>query len=178
MELQHEDGARFALIADDGRFPNSRLPLVVCPGALSGFAGDLAAEFERVFAANGWLPAWRSGIFGYHHYHSTAHEGLGVSRGFIVVLLGGDEGLSVRAEAGDCIVIPAGVAHTRIEASTNLLIVGAYPKGQSPDMLYGAPGERPAADRNIAAVPLPSLDPVAGKDGPLVRLWRSAPAGR
>ena len=34
-----------------------------------------------------------------------------------------------------------------------------------------SPGERPAPDDRIAAVPLPNADPVHGLNGPLVELW-------
>jgi len=178
MDLERFEDALFAFLDDDGTFPNSVLPVYVLPGALARGRGGFAGEFERLFADNGWPPAWRDGIFGYHHYHSTAHEGLGVARGSIRVLLGGDGGIEVSARPGDCIVIPAGVAHKRLDTSADLLIVGAYPGGTSPDMLYGKPGERPAADRRIAAVPLPSQDPVRGREGPLARLWLSPPPRR
>src|ERR1700723_1788812 len=56
------------------------LPLVLYRGAL-GVEGDLAARFEDMFEANGWPGAWRNGIYGHHHYHSTAHEVLGIARG-------------------------------------------------------------------------------------------------
>jgi uncharacterized protein YjlB len=177
VELKVFDGLQYVVLADDGTFPNSRIPVVVFPGALAGRHAGASLEsraraFELLFAGNSWPPAWRDGVFGYHHYHSTAHEALGIAAGSMVVQLGGDAGLSVDAKAGDCIVIPAGVAHRRLESSADLLIVGAYPRGQSPDMLYGKPGERPGADDRIAAVGLPGQDPVSGSDGPLLALWR------
>jgi uncharacterized protein YjlB len=70
------------------------------------------------------------------------------------------------------IVIPAGVAHRRLDSGDGFMMVGAYPPGQDWDLLRGEAGDRPAADRNIAAVPVPKTDPVAGKDGPLVQHWR------
>ena len=39
----------------------------------------------------------------------------------------------------------------------------------------GLPGERPQADRNIAAVPLPDKDPLHGADGPLEQRWKPQP---
>jgi uncharacterized protein YjlB len=41
------------------------------------------------------------------------------------------------------------------------------------DLLRGLPGERPQADRNIAAVSLPDNDPLYGSNGPLKRIWKS-----
>ena len=50
-------------------------------------------------------------------------------------------------------------------------VVGAYPRGQRPDLNQGRAGERPRADRAIAQVALPPADPVYGPRGPLVELW-------
>jgi uncharacterized protein YjlB len=38
-------------------------------------------------------------------------------------------------------------------------------------MCYGEEGERPEADQNIAAVPLPQTDPFSGPTGPLMHHW-------
>ena len=46
------------------------------------------------------------------------------------------------------------------------------PGGRDWDLLRGLPGERPRADRNIAAVPLPDNDPIAGPGGPLKQIWK------
>ena len=62
---------------DDGTIPNSRLPLLVYRDAVPADA----AGIERLFAANRWPPAWRDGVHPFHHFHSTAHEVLGVARG-------------------------------------------------------------------------------------------------
>ena len=166
------------VLRDDGTFPNSVLPLVVFQGAFDLAGGDLAHRIEGVFAANAWGGGWRNGIYGFHHYHSSAHEVLGVYRGSARVLLGGDRGITVRIAAGDVVVIPAGVAHKNLGASVDFAVVGAYPDGQRWDVLYGKAGERPAADARIARVTLPRLDPVHGAGGPLLGLWRSARPGK
>ena len=112
-----------------------------------------------------------------HHYHSTAHEVLGICGGSGLVRLGGETGVTVTVQPGDCVVIPAGVAHKLLERTAGFLVVGAYPAGQSCDVCYGRPGERPRADRRIESVPLPALDPVGGKSGPLLVLWGGGHGG-
>ncbi len=73
---------------------------------------------------------WRNGIYGFHHYHSTAHEVLGVYAGWTDVQFGGQAGIGVRLEKNDVVLIPAGVAHKNLAQSTGFGIVGAYPRGQ------------------------------------------------
>lgn len=159
--------------ADDGRFPNSALPLLVYRRALPP---DPAA-MERAFAANGWSNSWRDGIFDYHHFHSIAHEVLGIAAGEARVAFGGPSGREVAVRAGDVVVIPAGVAHRNIGASVDLLVVGSYPGGGDYDIRRGDPAEYEAASRAVAAVPMPDSDPVSGRGGPLLRLWaRGNPA--
>ena len=159
-------------LKDDGMFPNNdKLPLLVYPAALKLPEQDPAAAIEALFAANQWGGAWRDGVYGYHHYHSTAHEVLGVTRGSARLQLGGERGVTLSVSAGDVIIIPAGVAHKNLGDSSDLHVVGAYPHGQRWDMNYGRPGERPQADQNIARVPLPHADPVYGASGPLMERW-------
>lgn len=153
--------------SDDGRFPNSALPLLVHRAALPP---DPAA-MERAFAANGWSNAWRDGIFDYHHFHSIAHEVLGIAAGEARVAFGGPSGREIALRAGDVVVIPAGVSHRNVGASADLLVVGAYPGGADYDIRRGDPAEHAAAARAASAVPLPDLDPVHGRDGALRRLW-------
>jgi uncharacterized protein YjlB len=161
--------------ADDGIVPNSRLPLVVYRGALPD-TGDRAAACEAIFARNGWPDTWRNGIYPYHHYHSTAHEVLGIVLGQTRVRLGGENGQTVDLREGDVVVIPAGVAHKREAASGDLLVVGSYPRGQHPDMCQAEPARHDGALAKIKAVPLPEADPVTGGAGPLLECWRATPA--
>lgn len=161
---------------DDGAFPNSRLPVLFYREAIRSAEASPEA-MGALFAQGGWPPAWRASVFTFHHYHSTAHEVLGIASGSARLMLGGPSGREVEVTAGDVIVIPAGVGHRRLSSSPDFLVVGGYPPGQSWDMLRGEPGERPQADRNIARVPMPATDPVVGKDGPLVIEW-AKDAGR
>ena len=157
--------------ADDGTVPNSRLPLVLYRGALGG-EGDLARRCEEMFEANGWPGAWRNGIYGHHHYHSTAHEVLGIARGSARVRLGGDNGATVELREGDVVVIPAGVAHKRESASADLLVIGSYPQGQRPDICRAEVGAHDRASANVSQVALPASDPVTGRADPLIDCWR------
>lgn len=160
--------------ADDGAIPNNpKLPALIYTQAadLRG-SGEGAATMEALFARNGWPPRWRSGIYPFQHYHSTAHEVLGIAVGRVLLRLGGVQGEDFALSAGDVLVLPAGTGHKRLSERGDLLVVGAYPPGQDWDLLRGDPAERPAALRNIARVPLPVTDPVHGAGGPLLRLWR------
>ena len=157
--------------ADDGIVPNNTLPLVLYRGALGG-EGDLASRCEAMFEANGWPGAWRNGIYGHHHYHSTAHEVLGIARGSARVRLGGESGATVELRAGDVAVIPAGVAHKRESASGDLLVIGSYPQGQRPDVCRADAALHDKSAGNVAHVALPASDPVSGEAGPLLDCWR------
>jgi uncharacterized protein YjlB len=162
------------LFEDDGTIPNNpRLPFLVYPGALNLGDGDPAAVCEAVFAANRWDRSWRNGIYPFPHFHSTAHEALGICRGEARVRFGGSKGVVMTVRAGDVVVIPAGVGHQNLGASGDLLVVGAYPPGPDWDLCTGEEGERPRVLDDIAAVPLPPADPLFGADGPLIKHWRT-----
>jgi uncharacterized protein YjlB len=163
------------VFADDGSIPNNPLPLLLYRQAFSTDTPDLASAIETRFGANDWTGSWRAGVFPFHHYHSTTHEVLGVYRGTATLQLGGEKGRKFDVKPGDVIVIPAGVGHKRVASSADFGVVGAYPGGRQWDLLRGLPGERPQADRNIAAVPLPETDPIYGADGPLRKIWAEKP---
>src|SRR5437870_6282647 len=80
---------------------------------------------------------------------------------------------NLNVQSGDVIVIPAGVAHQKLDASSDFAVVGAYPDGRDWDLLRGRPGERPEADRKIAALPIPDNDPIYGAEGPLRQVWEA-----
>lgn len=154
---------------DDGGIPNSRLPVLVYHGIEPAHA---ASSCEELFATNEWLGAWRDGIFSYHHFHSTAHEVLGIVSGSAAVILGGPSvGKRFEVHAGDVLVLPAGTGHCNAGSSADLLVIGAYPDGMSWDLRRGDPAEHDEVLRNISRVPLPKADPVEGADGSLVGIW-------
>jgi uncharacterized protein YjlB len=157
------------VLKDDGVFPNSRLPVLVYRQALPGADPN---TFEALFEQNDWTGSWRNGLYRMHHYHSTAHEVLGVFSGQVRVRLGGEGGTALSLVAGDVAVVPAGVAHRNENQSPDFRVIGAYPSGTSPDMMYGKPGERPGSDQRIRSLSMPKADPIQGKDGALRRLWK------
>src|SRR5437868_5578089 len=159
--------------ADDGRVPNNpSLPLIVYRSALET-GPRCVADCETLFADNGWSGPWRNGIYAHHHYHSTAHEVLGIAGDSVRVRLGGEHGTTVELHAGDVVVIPAGVAHKNEGASPDLMVVGAYPGGKSPDIQKPAAPNRDRVRHNISQVALPARDPVYGRSGPLIERWRA-----
>jgi uncharacterized protein YjlB len=165
-----DDGVRATAFrfADDGDIPNNRLPLILYDGAIDVAAGDPAAAFETLFARNGWGGSWRNGIYPFHHYHSTAHEVLGIARGRAEVRFGGEGGRTVAVKAGDALLIPAGVGHKRLSASEDLLVIGAYPGGRWADLMREGAEDKARIRARIAGLPVPDADPVGG---PMLEMW-------
>ena len=157
---------------DDGRIPNNpALPLLIYPQVLAEDARE-PSRCRELLSENGWGGSWVNGVFPYHHYHSVSHEVLIVVGGSAEITFGGSEGETVRVEAGDAVVIPAGVGHCRESSGDSFSVVGAYPKGQeSYDLRTGEEGERPEVLENIRGVPLPETDPLFGEGGPLTKRW-------
>jgi uncharacterized protein YjlB len=166
-------GIEAYVLADDGLIPNNaKLSLVLYRQALAleGLSSEPERAFEALFRSNGWRGARVDGMYDFHHYHSTAHEVLGMAEGFARVQFGGPEGLVVDLTAGDVVVIPAGVGHRLIDGE-RLVVVGAYPEGQDWDLCRASASDRAKALENIPWVPLPKLDPVFGPEGPVLALW-------
>jgi uncharacterized protein YjlB len=160
------------LLEPDAEIPNNpRLPLLAYPGAVPLSGDDPASIFERLFEANDWVGCWRNGIFPFHHYHSTAHEVLGIYSGTAVAQLGGENGVTLTLVPGDVVIIPAGVGHKRLSSAGGLGVVGAYPRGQTPDMCRASAASCRRAAEQVARVSVPQSDPVHGRDGPMFRHW-------
>lgn len=171
-----QDAVETYLFAPGGDIPNNpSLPLLVYRGVLP-LTGDAPSACEKLFDSHDWPSAWRNGVYPYHHFHSTAHEALGIVRGTAKVRFGGETGQVVTVRAGDVVVIPAGVGHKNEGASSDLLIIGAYPAGQDPDMNRPKGNAVKEVAENVRAVPTPKSDPVYGRSGPLVKEWREGAA--
>ncbi len=159
-------------ITENGNFPNNaNLPLMIYKGAFLIHPNDDAEVIKRVFAKNGYSNAWIDGIFDYHHYHSNTHEVMGVYCGKADVQFGGEHGVCIELDKGDVVVVPAGVAHKKLQASDDFTVVGAYPNGADYNLKYGGNDERPQADEDIAKVKNPDSDPVYGSKGHLFECW-------
>lgn len=147
---------------------NPRLPMVLYQAAFP-VEGDVAGAMEKRFQENGWPPQWRDGIYDFDHYHTHGHEVLGIAAGSAELILGGSERRQLRVEAGDVLLLPAGTGHRCTSHSEDFLVVGAYPPGQSADIVRTA--ATPAMLQKIATLTFPPCDPVSGDDGPLMKLW-------
>lgn len=156
---------------DDGQTPNSRLPVLLYKNVALDSA-DKASAFEALFGANHWPAQWRAQVFDYHHYHSNAHEVLGVAKGRARLKLGGPAGAEQEVEEGDVLILPAGTGHCSLEQSVDFLVVGAYPEGQEDyDIQRPDPDTHDASIASIRKVASPATDPVYGGTGPLVDTW-------
>lgn len=158
-------------LAPDGAIPNNSNPALVYRNVFSQRDDAGAQWLEKRFADNGWTDAWRWSVYPFHHFHSNTHEVLGAFAGKALLQLGGEHGPEVKLRAGDVLVIPAGVAHRKLQEADGFQVVGAYPEGREPDMRTGLESERKIAEKAVAQVPLPAADPVFGTDG-LRTFWR------
>ena len=104
-------------------------------------------------------------------------------------------GVEIRVAAGDVIVLPAGTGHCNTSSSEDYKYVGVYPTVSLPNtdslllcrrrhgscVVQNAPkwrfelgaeeGDNTKFKDELASVKLPEADPVAGPEGPLMRLW-------
>jgi len=144
--------------------PNSNLPALLYRGVIPAEEGRKADRFRKQFKSNGWTGLWTDTIYDYTHFHSNAHEVLGIAEGKVSVRLGGDEGRLFRLKAGDMLVIPAGVGHKRVGDDEGLKVIGGYPRGQ-------AKFDMKRQGRAVPKVAVPETDPFFGADGPVVRVW-------
>ncbi|MBB3352855.1 cupin [Rhizobium lentis] len=146
---------------------NPRLPVVLYREV---FADGGPRDFKSRFATNGWTGIWTNGVFDYQHYHSGAHEVLGITRGSATLLIGGPGGRAIEVAAGDCLVLPAGTGHQNLGCTAEFEAIGAYPKGQHADIQTSAASKEMLS--KISSVPLPDTDPVQGRSGFLLEKWR------
>ncbi len=173
MQVNRIEPSAYLFEPDGSSFPNNpKLPVLVYHQVLSSGTHSMADCFEEAFIRNGWTGCWRWGVYDFQHFHSNAHEALGIARGEAKLQLGGPQGGVFDVAAGDLIVLPAGTTHKNLSCTRDFLVVGAYPSGQGQyETNRGNPNEYAEAVESIVATPLPDTDPIFGKGGPLVRLW-------
>ena len=130
------------LLKEAGTSPNNgALSLIVYRSVMDVGGDEPEAAVERHFDANGWGDGFRGDTFPFHHYHSIAHEVVGCARGAARLQFGGPEGPVVDVQAGDAVLIPAGVVHCRLDDKPGYVSIGAYPPGQQPDLcVLSGPG--------------------------------------
>jgi uncharacterized protein YjlB len=150
--------------------PNNQcLPVIVYRQAFDPDTADLTGHIDRCFARHAWPVQWHDGVFDYHHFHSTAHEVLGVLAGAAELIVGGPGGRALRIETADVMLLPAGTGHCLMTRENAFQVAGGYPQGQQWDIRRDAL----TADelRAMEALPFPPCDPVYGKRGPLIEHW-------
>jgi len=88
----------------------------------------------------------------------------------------GKGGKRVRVEAGDFIIMPAGVSHQMVGHTADVLLVGGYPDGRDWDNMqedHITLEAMRAAAKRIMSLPIPTKDPVTG--GPMQE-WIDTPS--
>ncbi|MCX5479945.1 cupin [Kaistia geumhonensis] len=160
-------------LADAGEVPNHPhwSLILYAQAAPPDASGSATAALDALFAGNGWPVSWHDGIYRFTHFHSVTHEALGIGTGSARVQFGGESGPILTVAAGDAVLLPAGTGHKLIEASSDLLVVGAYPPGAGYDLVRAGEGDGAELRRRIAAVPCPRSDPVTGRTGGLLAAW-------
>ncbi|WP_242916787.1 cupin [Pontibacter liquoris] len=160
------------LLPPYGNIPNNQqLPMLIYQHVFES-KENLVQQFKESFAANNWRGSWVNGVFDYHHYHSRSHEVLGVAAGSAILILGGPGAPEVTLKANDLLVLPAGTGHCLKSSSADFKVVGAYPAGQENYDICTEKNDPAETKKHIARVPLPTADPIAGKDGPLLKQWQ------
>jgi uncharacterized protein YjlB len=127
-------------------------------------------------------PSWRYSMYPTTHFHSNSHEVLCVACGRARLCFGGEDNparIEPLVEAGDVIIVPAGVAHRLLEdLGGDFQMVGSYPNGSETwDMCYGTP-EDEGKINTIKSLSWFAGDPIYGDNGPAVRLEQTESNGQ
>lgn len=142
--------------------PNSDLPFILWKNRLPDDASNGEAAC-RLFETNGWTGTWVYTVYPFWHFHTKGHEVLACVSGSAVLGFGGDSGITAKVEVGDVCIVPAGVGHKRISASTDFRMAGGYPPDQEGDINSPGDLEDSAIGAALAKVALPTTDPVTGE---------------
>ncbi len=160
---------------DDGAVPNNSLPFLIYKSAFEFEDRQPVDMIESVFKANNWgHQMWRNGVFDYLHYHATVHEVLGVARGRALVRSGAITARNLKSEKAMLLCCRPGTGHQCLSASSDFLVIGAYPPGADMQITRPTAENHRKALKTIPKVALPKSDPVYGANGPLIKLWSKA----
>ncbi|MDI6029288.1 hypothetical protein QBK99_24315 [Corticibacterium sp. UT-5YL-CI-8] len=160
----------------NGRIPNSRLPLLIYRNVIRWDVSTM----EAIMRQNKWIPSWHAhdGMWPRHHFHSEAHEFICVTRGVHTGNFGGHNGIYSQLNAGDVVVIPAGVGHRGLQVSDDLDLTGGFHEGFGVvDFRMGFPEEYYELTIRAREIPLIDYDPFFGVAGPLAKIWKDADSG-
>jgi len=161
-------------VTENEPYPNNDLPILYYEDVLSDVIADsyTADDVLEYFENNGYVNGWVGGIMDRHHFHSTAHEALACTEGEVSVQFGGQHGEMRTLRKGDVVLLPAGVAHKKLDATQGFEIVGAYPSNDPEyDFQYGNASDYEAIKESIAHVKNPLTDPVTGNPGDIEEYW-------
>lgn len=142
---------------------NKKLPLLIYRNVLEERSTD---SVSLLLKKQDWEKLWVDGIYPFSHFHSNTHEVLAVCEGQAQVEFGDLK--VVEVQAGDVVIIPAGVAHKNRQSSNDFLVVGGYPFDRDYDLCKEIDED---LQRSIDALALPKTDPIFGKNGPLFDYW-------
>ncbi len=139
---------------------NPQYPVIIYRQVFAGSGRRLAIFIEKTISGNKWPNMWRSSIYKFHHFHSTTFEFIGCYSGSAKLQLGGEKGPIFEVKYGDALIIPPGVGHKSISSEGDFMLVGGYPYGDYPDMMYGKKSEQKEALENIEKAAVAELDPI------------------
>ena len=173
IRVDKDPDIRHLTLKRNNYFPNSTLPVLLYKQVLDlPLQINKAAEIIRdIFTHHRWSNTWKDGIYDYHHYHSNAHECMGIANRAAMVILGGPGGKKITLSRGDVLILPAGIGHKCISATKNFVCVGAYPNGKEFNINTGSLEEYKKAMLQLRKLPVPSYDPVFGKENILKEYW-------
>jgi uncharacterized protein YjlB len=159
---------------DDGYFPNSRLPVILYRSAIVSWElKEAENDVRQLVMSKQWRLDWTGKVYKKPHYHSNTHETLVCCSGRAKLFLGNWRiGQDADMDAGDVLIIPAGVAHECRWSSFDFRVFGVYPHGERYDMCHGRKRERKQSIQNLCRVPIPAFDPFFGSMGLLTKLWK------
>ncbi|MEY8292989.1 cupin domain-containing protein [Carnobacteriaceae bacterium 52-44] len=163
-------------LSENEPYPNNTLPVLYFENVLASALGDdyTGDDVLQLFTNNGYTGGWKGGIKDRHHFHSTAHEALACTEGELRVQFGGQNGEILTIRKGDVMLLPAGTAHKKLDATEKHEIIGAYPLNDSDyDFQYGDASDYEAIKESIQNVNIPDTDPVTGAPSNIQQYWEN-----